>query len=171
MHFIPFQNYRGCGRAEGKTQSHNYSLHQRAEVAKPVLGFLCPRNELGLVNRLNFPLSPSCLLLNILCTCWDTEVARRMKLDRRTLPLHHSICLNISWFLCIGQWLLTMWSVTGFLPIPQSSGMLSIQPFMIVWLERYFIIEDVKSHINAWPLMTNTAGIPDIIYIYIAYYI
>lgn len=171
MHFIPFQNYRGCGRAEGKTQSHNYSLHQRAEIAKPVLGFLCPRNELGLVNRLNFPLSPSCLLLNILCTCWDTEVARRMKLDRRTLPLHHSICLNISWFLCIGQWLLTMWSVTGFLPIPQSSGMLSIQPFMIVWLERYFIIEDVKSHINAWPLMTNTAGIPDIIYIYIAYYI
>lgn len=33
--FLSFQNYRGCGKAEGKTQSDNYSLQQGAKVAGP----------------------------------------------------------------------------------------------------------------------------------------
>ena len=46
-HFTSFQNYRGCGKAEGKTQSDNYSLHQDTEVAGPVPSLLCDRNKLG----------------------------------------------------------------------------------------------------------------------------
>lgn len=47
QHFISFQNYKGCGKAEVKTQSDNYSLHQGTKLAGPVPSLLCDRNKLG----------------------------------------------------------------------------------------------------------------------------
>lgn len=45
-HFTSFQHYRGCGKAEGETQSDNYSLQQGTEVAGPVPSLLCDGNNL-----------------------------------------------------------------------------------------------------------------------------
>lgn len=45
-HFTSFQNYRAYGKAKGKTQPDNYSLHQGAEVAAAVPSLLCDGNGL-----------------------------------------------------------------------------------------------------------------------------
>lgn len=121
VNFIPFQNYRGCGKTKGKIQSHNYSFHQCAEVAKPVVGSFCTRNGLGPLNHLNFPMLPGCLLLKFLCTYWDTELGNLGKKNTASVSFHFPE-QQFS-FTSIGGFF-TVCSVTGFLQIPQPSGIL-----------------------------------------------
>lgn len=117
-----YSELQGMWENWGKTQSHNYSLHQHEEVAKSELGFLCTRNGLGLVNCFNFPKPPICLLLNILCTFLDTEVGYKNEtMQKDTAFVSFQLLEHIFQFLCISQWLLTVWSVAGFLQIPQPS--------------------------------------------------
>lgn len=70
-------------------------------------------------------------------------------LERFSFPLHQSVvphCVVCYWVLSNST---AKWD--------------SLSPAFLVWFERYFIIEDaVKSHINACPLMTNTARLSEI---------
>lgn len=155
MHFISFKNYGRCGRTEGKTQSHNYSLHQRAEVAKLVLRFLCARNGLGLVNCLNFPMAPSCLLSHILCTCCDTEVGYKNEgLQKDTT----SVIIPFPWTFLISFASVSGSSLCGLL-LGSSKFHSQVGPSKssLSCMVGKIIEDNVKIDINACPLMTNTA--------------